>query len=57
METRLLIAYTIIAAMLLVGSVALIGWKRRRDARRLRLRGIKTGERAAERTASERRIA
>jgi hypothetical protein len=57
LETRLLIAYTIIAAMLLVGSVALIGWKRRRDARRLRLRGIKTGERAAERTASERRIA
>ena len=46
METRHLIAYSIIAALVMGGSIALIAWKRRRDARRLRLRGIKTAERA-----------
>ncbi len=49
METRLLIAYSIIGAMLILGSIALVAWKRRRDARRLRLRGIKTEERARDR--------
>lgn len=49
METREVIAYTIIAVMLIVGSTTLFVWKRRRDARRLRLRGIKTEERARDR--------
>ena len=52
LETRLLIAYSIIAALAVTGTVALVMWKRRRDARRLRLRGIKTAERAAERTVA-----
>ena len=52
METRLLIAYTIIAVMVVGGTIALIGWKRRRDARRLRLRGVKVDERANSRRAT-----
>ena len=52
METRLVIAYTIIAVMLIVGATALFVWKRRRDARRLRLRGIKTEERARDHRAA-----
>lgn len=45
LETRLLIAYTIIAVMVVGGTVGFVAWRRRRNARRLRLRGIKVDQR------------
>ena len=46
MELREQIAYVIIAILLVAGTVTFALWKRRRDARRRRLRGIKTDEQA-----------
>ncbi|WP_156457973.1 hypothetical protein [Sphingomonas sp. Leaf412] len=46
MELREQIAYLIIAALVVAGTVTFVLWKRRRDARRRRLRGIKTDEQA-----------
>ena len=46
LELREQIAYVIIAILLVAGTVTFALWKRRRDARRRRLRGIKTDEQA-----------
>ncbi|WP_275402081.1 hypothetical protein [Sphingomonas aracearum] len=42
MELRLIVAYSIIAFLLVAGSAAGIVYRRRSIARRRRLRGIKT---------------
>jgi len=41
-ESRLLIAYALLAALLIVGTVGGVIYSRRRSARKRRLRGIKS---------------
>jgi hypothetical protein len=49
----MLIAYGLIAVTGVVGLTALILWRRRRAARKLRLRGVKSYNRSAARTSDE----
>lgn len=42
MEARLIFAYSLIAAIAIVGSIAGLIWSRKNKARKLRLRGIKS---------------
>ena len=42
METRLLIAYTLMATIAVVAVIGGVAWRRKRIARKRRLRGIKT---------------
>ena len=44
MEARLLIAYSLIAAITVIGSITAVVVSRRRAARKRRLRGIKTDQ-------------
>jgi hypothetical protein len=41
LEARLLLAYTLIALIAVVGGVSALLWSRRRKARQRRMRGIK----------------
>ena len=52
MELRQQIAYAIIAVMAVGGTMAFVLWKKKRDARRRRLRGIKTDEQGKGRRAA-----
>jgi len=54
MEPRLLVAYGLIAATVIVASVVAVVASRRRSARKRRLRGIKDQQHARDRGASDR---